>query len=152
MRKADRFLGAFSLCVLSLLIFPASLHAIDLTLHVPVELPYMPANILQGKIICDAYLADRVTGAKDPSKSLGRNETIFPIKGGFNSFVDVVIKSAATNPPTGIGWTCTLWLLDTTYKNFRGVVTPTFFPAKDLMEKYYVDLSRPVKYTTEGIR
>lgn len=151
MRKADRFLGAFSLCVLSLLIFPASLYAIDLTLHVPVELPYMPANIVQGKIICNAYLADRVTGAKDPSKSLGRNETIFPIKGGFNSFVDVVIRSSANNPPTGIGWTCTLWLLDTTYKDPKTGV-PLFSPAANVMQKYYVDLSRPVKYTTEGIR
>jgi hypothetical protein len=155
MRKADRFLGAFSLCVLSLLIFSAPLYALDLTLHVPVELPYMPASIVQGKVVCEAYGANRVSGVMDPRQFLGKNEMIFSIRGGFISFVDVVIRAAGNNPPTGIGWICTLLLLDTKYKNpapNTATNTPIFVPADLVMKNYYVDPSKPVKYRIEGIR
>lgn len=145
MRELKRLqLVIFSFCTLQLIVFAAPAQAIDVTLHVPVQLANMPASITGGAVNC----ADRVAGFMYPSSSLGKGTTNFVIRGNFNSTVDVVIRNYEKFPASGLGWQCVLFLIDRAEDDQRIGGKP----AGIVIGKYAVDKSKPVKYEVSGIK
>jgi len=142
MRKGYRLLRACLFCALYLVVFVASLHAADITLHVPVGLTNIPAAITEGAVACNAYAAN-VNGVIITKSLLGQGRTTFHITGNnYNATVDVIIKNQSNNPPY-IGWICNLMLQN---NGERGELDG----AERALFGYTIDTSKPVKYSTSG--
>ena len=149
MRK-HKLLIVCILCIFYTALFPVSLHAIDLTLHVPVELVNLPANITDGKVECSAFTASRISNTFY-APALATDAKFFAISGNYTATVDIVLKAPGNNPPSGLGWRCFLFLRDANNRESGGV---QWQPASRVMAGYagIVDSSKPVRYEVSGIK
>jgi hypothetical protein len=139
---------AFCLFILPVIFFAMPVDAIELTLNIPVELVNMPDTVTGGSVRCQAHGANRVSSIQYGSQFLGENQVRFDIRGTYRSTLKVVIKNNQPNPPNGLGYKCSLFLLDARQTKDAG----GWENAANVLNRYAIDTSKPVRYEVSGIR
>ena len=152
MRNIRRLAMVFCLCSFAFIPgFTMDLFAIELTLNIPVELVNMPKSVTAGYVSCSAYGADRVHNVVNNQQRLGDGSFRFEIKGSYVATAKIVIKNETPNPPNGLGYKCTLFLIDTD-PGPRAKHTAAYRTAASILDRYAIDTSKPAKYEVSGIR